>query len=149
MQKETMRQRQVEFLQVTANPIDMGIIGPKGRAAVLRNVSNTLGMPGDEIVPTDDEIQQQQAQAQQLAMMTGAAGHQQTPAPPTGTKGAAAGPPGAPSPSPAPGGPPGQQPGAGGARPGAPSQQPGPSGESQQAQAPRAALFKTRPGSRA
>ena len=30
-QRETQRARQLEFLQMTANPIDMGIIGPKGR----------------------------------------------------------------------------------------------------------------------
>ena len=64
MQRETMRARQLEFLQLTANPIDMAIMGPKGRAAVLRNVSNTIGMPGEEIVPSEDELQQQQAQAQ-------------------------------------------------------------------------------------
>ena len=38
-QRETQRARQLEFLQITANPIDMGIIGPKGRAQVLRSVS--------------------------------------------------------------------------------------------------------------
>ena len=31
-QRETQRARQLEFLQITANPIDMSIIGPKGRA---------------------------------------------------------------------------------------------------------------------
>jgi hypothetical protein len=36
IQRETQRQRQVEFLQSTANPIDMGIIGIKGRGASQR-----------------------------------------------------------------------------------------------------------------
>ena len=32
MQRETQRQRQLEFLQITANPIDMQITGISGRA---------------------------------------------------------------------------------------------------------------------
>lgn len=67
MQKETMRARQIEFLQVTANPLDMQIIGPKGRANVLRSVSSTIGMDGDDIVPSQQEMDEQQQQAKQLA----------------------------------------------------------------------------------
>jgi hypothetical protein len=69
IQRETQRSRQLEFLQITANPIDVGIMGPEGRAQVLRTVSEGLGMPGAEIVPSDDvlkERQQQAAQAQAL-----------------------------------------------------------------------------------
>jgi hypothetical protein len=69
IQRETLRQRQIEFLQATNNPTDMKIMGLKGRSAVLRSVSTTIGMPGDDIVPTEDAIdqmmKQQQAQAQQ------------------------------------------------------------------------------------
>lgn len=75
MQRETMRARQIEFLQVTANPIDVQIMGPKGRAAVLRTVSSTLGMPGDEIVPSQEDIEQQQQVAQQQALLQGTPGH--------------------------------------------------------------------------
>ena len=64
IQRETQRQRQLEFLQHTGNPIDMGIIGIKGRGAVLRSVSQTIGLDGDAIVPSDDELDKQQ-QAQQ------------------------------------------------------------------------------------
>ena len=46
IQRETERARQIEFLQVTANPIDIGIMGPEGRAQVLRNVSEGIGMEG-------------------------------------------------------------------------------------------------------
>lgn len=53
VQRETQRQRQLEFLQITANPIDMQIMGPKGRSSVLRAVSEGLGLPGDDIVPPD------------------------------------------------------------------------------------------------
>ena len=77
IQKETQRSRQLEFLQATANPIDMQIIGPKGRAAVLRPVSESLGLPGVEIVPSDDELAQQQAQAAALAQAQGQPGHSQ------------------------------------------------------------------------
>lgn len=67
VQKETLRQRQLEFLQTTANPIDYGIMQAKGRAAVLRSVSDTIGIDGATVVPTEQEIHammmQQQAQA--------------------------------------------------------------------------------------
>ena len=66
MQRETQRSRQLELLQITANPMDYSIMGPQGRATLLRNVSNTVGMPGDQIVPTEEDLQ---AQAQQSAML--------------------------------------------------------------------------------
>jgi len=74
-QRETQRVRQLEFLQATANPIDMGIIGPKGRATVLRSVSQTIGLDGDKIVPSEDDLDKQQEQAQALAAQTGVPGH--------------------------------------------------------------------------
>lgn len=64
IQRETQRARQLEFLQITANPIDSQIVGPKGRAALLREVAGTLGLPGEQIVPSEDELNKmQQAQA--------------------------------------------------------------------------------------
>lgn len=68
IQRETQRQRQMEFLQATANPMDSKIIGIKGRGQVLRAVSKDIGLPGDEIVPEDgklDQMQQAEQQAQQ------------------------------------------------------------------------------------
>lgn len=72
IQRETQRARQLEFLQITANPIDVGIMGPEGRAQVLRTVSESIGMPGANIVPSDDMLKEkvqaaaaQQAQAAQ------------------------------------------------------------------------------------
>ena len=56
MQRETQRQRQLEFLQITANPIDMQIMGPRGRANVLRPVADGIGLDGETIVPPDEEI---------------------------------------------------------------------------------------------
>lgn len=75
VQKETQRSRQLEFLQQTANPMDSAIIGPKGRAAILRAVSKTLGLDGEEIVPSDDELDAQQAQAKAAAQQQGVPGH--------------------------------------------------------------------------
>ena len=74
IQRETLRQRQIEFLTATNNPTDQKIMGIKGRAAVLRSVSTTIGMPGEDIVPSEDQIdkmaaaQQQQEQSGQGAI---------------------------------------------------------------------------------
>ena len=65
VQRETQRQRQLEFLQHTGNPIDMSIIGLKGRGAVLRSVSQTIGLDGDEVVPSDDILQKKEDAQQQ------------------------------------------------------------------------------------
>ena len=87
MQRETQRSRQLEFLQITANPVDMSIIGPMGRAKVLRTVSETLGMPGADIVPSEEALQKQQEAAAEAAQMGGQVGHAMGPpdgAPPSG-----------------------------------------------------------------
>jgi hypothetical protein len=66
--REQLNVRRVEFLQATANPIDSQIVGPQGRAAILREVAKGLSMPVDDIVPTNEqlEIQQEQQRQQQL-----------------------------------------------------------------------------------
>jgi len=69
IQRETQRSRQLEFLQITANPIDMQIMGPEGRAQVLRTVSEGIGMPGADIVPSDDVLKERVAQAAQQAQV--------------------------------------------------------------------------------
>lgn len=65
VQRETERSRQLEFLQVTNNPVDQQIMGPKGRATVLRSVSKTIGLDGEQVVPSADQMDKQM-QAQQL-----------------------------------------------------------------------------------
>jgi hypothetical protein len=67
IQRETQRQRQVEFLQTTANPLDQKIMGMKGRGIVLRNVATGIGIIGEEIVPDDDKLDQMQQQEQENA----------------------------------------------------------------------------------
>jgi hypothetical protein len=69
IQRETQRARQLEFLQITANPVDMAIIGPTGRAQVLEVVADGLGMPGSKIVPTEDELKAKEQQAAQMAQV--------------------------------------------------------------------------------
>jgi hypothetical protein len=63
VQRETQRQRQIEFLSATANPTDLKIVGVKGRGAVLRSVSGTIGLDGEAIVPSDDELEKMQKEA--------------------------------------------------------------------------------------
>jgi len=83
MQRETQRQRQLEFLQITANPIDSQIMGIRGRANVLRPVADGIGLDGENVVPPDEEI---------AAQMAGPGGPQG--GPPGAPPGAPAGPPG-------------------------------------------------------
>jgi hypothetical protein len=75
LQKETQRARQLEFLQITANPLDSQIVGPKGRAAILRNVASTIGLPGEEIVPSGEQLDAMEKAAQAAAQSQGIAGH--------------------------------------------------------------------------
>lgn len=75
VQKETQRQRQLEFLTATANPIDYQIIGPKGRAAILRAVAKDLGIDGAEVVPTEEELMKQQQTAAAQAAAAGQPGY--------------------------------------------------------------------------
>jgi len=67
MLKEAAQVRRNEFLQTTANPIDMQIIGIPGRAEVLREVAKGLDIPTEKVVPSAERLRQQQAmmQAQQ------------------------------------------------------------------------------------
>lgn len=82
-QRETQRQRQLEFLQVTANPMDAQIIGIPGRAKVLRSVASEIGLDGEGIVPPDDQLAASIAQTQQsgVAPPPQGAGGQQAPSP--------------------------------------------------------------------
>ena len=53
--KETVNVRRIEFLNATANEIDMGIVGKEGRASILREVAKSLQMPVDEIIPSREK----------------------------------------------------------------------------------------------
>jgi hypothetical protein len=65
VQKETIRQRQIEFLQAVNNPTDHQIVGLAGRANILRAVATTIGLDGDSIVPSEQEMEQMEKQQKQ------------------------------------------------------------------------------------
>ena len=67
IQRETLRQRQIEFLQATANPVDQKIVGIKGRARLLRAVSTDLGINGEDIVPDEDILEKMQEEEKKNA----------------------------------------------------------------------------------
>jgi hypothetical protein len=61
--KEQMQIRRQEFLNMTNNPTDMQIIGPRRRANLLREIAKSLNLPEDKIVPSEQEIAMQEQQA--------------------------------------------------------------------------------------
>jgi len=65
VQRETQRQRQLEFLQHTNNPVDMSIVGLAGRGSVLRSVADTIGLSSDKVVPSEAELLKKQAKQQE------------------------------------------------------------------------------------
>jgi hypothetical protein len=73
VKREQDRMRQLEFLQITANPIDQAIMGIPGRATILRSVSENLGLEHERVVP-DEATLRAQLQAQQQAMAAGPPG---------------------------------------------------------------------------
>lgn len=81
MQRETQRMRQLEFLQITANPLDAQIVGVTGRAKVLRSVASEIGLDGDSIVPPDDELAARERQQQEMMAAAAQAQGGQAPAP--------------------------------------------------------------------
>lgn len=62
VQRETLRQRQIEFATATNNPTDMKIIGMKGRGELLRSIGTTLGMNGEAIVPSQEALERMAAE---------------------------------------------------------------------------------------
>ena len=66
--KEHLQQTRTQFLAMTANPVDMQIIGMKGRRAILAEVAKALEMPVEDILPSEQELEaMQRAQQQQPA----------------------------------------------------------------------------------
>lgn len=63
--REQASNKLMQMLQVTANPIDMQIIGVKGRAAMLRKKIEELDMNPDDILPTPEKLEE----LEQLAML--------------------------------------------------------------------------------
>jgi hypothetical protein len=63
--KDAAQVRRNEFLQATANPTDMQIVGVEGRAAILREVAKGLDMDTDKVVPPLDVLRARMAAAHQ------------------------------------------------------------------------------------
>lgn len=60
VQREQLQLRRNEFLMATANPLDSQIMGPQGRAYLLREMASRLDLDTDRIVP---EVPQAMPQA--------------------------------------------------------------------------------------
>lgn len=65
MQLESLQLRRNEFLNVTANPFDMQIVGLEGRAEVLRETAKGLDMDTGRVVPSRERLQAMQQQQPQ------------------------------------------------------------------------------------
>lgn len=60
--KSAEKLRRNEFLQITANPIDQGIMGTDRRAAILKVIGKELGLP--DVVPGPLELKKKEQEAQ-------------------------------------------------------------------------------------
>lgn len=67
--KDGIQERRQQFLAATANPIDAQIMGPKGRAVLLRQLADGLDMDGEQVVPGEKELDAMLAQQQQMQQM--------------------------------------------------------------------------------
>lgn len=86
--KETVNIRRIEFLNATANPVDLEIIGKEGRATILREVAKGLQMPVEDVVPSRDKSGYQdriRARAMAAAAQQQSQAPQGTPTQPDGT----------------------------------------------------------------
>lgn len=75
MIREQQQVRLNEFLMATTNPIDTQIMGPEGRAELLRKMVENFDIPVDRIVPNREEILAK-AKAAMLAQVEAAAAAQ-------------------------------------------------------------------------
>jgi hypothetical protein len=81
MAKEAIQVRRNEFLAATNNPVDLQIIGPEGRAYLLREMASGLQMDTDKLVPTVEAMRFKKEQTQQVIAAQQATQQQQLPAP--------------------------------------------------------------------
>lgn len=65
--KESVQQRRNEFLQLTSNPVDIQIMGPSGRAMLLREAAKALNMDVDKIIPDPEKIMEAQKMLSEMA----------------------------------------------------------------------------------
>ena len=62
--REAVQVRRNEFLAATNNPVDLQIVGPEGRAYLLRELAKGLQMDTDKLVPTTEALKFKQQQIQ-------------------------------------------------------------------------------------
>jgi hypothetical protein len=83
MQRETLRMRRLEFLNLTNNPLDQQLVGVEGRFNVLREIARDLQLPTADSIGITEEQAKQIQQMLLMQAMQGAAGGgpngQQTP----------------------------------------------------------------------
>lgn len=91
--KETVNVRRIEFLNATANPVDLEILGKDGRSAILREVAKGLQMDVETVVPSREKAgYQDRNAAKAAAAQAGQQPQQATPQQPDGSpKGGQAG----------------------------------------------------------
>jgi hypothetical protein len=82
----------LEFLQLTANPIDAQIVGVPGRAELLREIADRIGLQGAEIVPDKETLAAQQTSQMAQTGMPGGKPPPEAGAVDEGFKGAMRGP---------------------------------------------------------
>ena len=64
--KEAAQLRAQELLAITANPVDLNIIGDEGRRQLLEYTMKTGDIPADRVIPTKEELMQRNQAMQQL-----------------------------------------------------------------------------------
>lgn len=58
------RQKVLELLALTSNPVDVQLLGLEGRLGLLKTLAQSIGLPEELLVPTVEQLRQAQAAAQ-------------------------------------------------------------------------------------
>ena len=77
--REAINVRRNEFLAMTANPVDLQIIGAEGRAYLLREQAKALQMDTDKIVPSPEQLKFRQQKVEMAMAAQQAQGMSQLP----------------------------------------------------------------------
>jgi hypothetical protein len=67
LMQEQVATKRMAFANQTANPLDSQIIDLQRRARLLRSAAAPLDIPVDDIIPTDEEMEQKVARLEQMA----------------------------------------------------------------------------------
>lgn len=61
---DVKRQKVLELLTLTSNPVDIQLLGLEGRLGLLKALARNIGLPEELLVPTVEQLRQAQAAAQ-------------------------------------------------------------------------------------